>query len=150
MLRRLSLPVVFFLPGYVAMVWFSPVMAYAQTGACCEDTTDGALLFEGCGDTDESSCTHSFHVGTTCGDAQACCLPFGDNILCFDEFSSSGSPLCCLESGGVPQGEGTTCGDVVCDRPSIPAVSGRGLVVAAFLLIALGTLIVHRRRWQHV
>ena len=141
MLRRLSLPV-------ACMVWFSPVTAYAQTGACCEDLTDGALRFEGCVDTDKNSCeggARMFHVGATCGDAQACCLPFGDHILCFDESSSSGSPLCCLESGGVPQGDGTTCGSVVCGGTSIPAVSGRGLFVATFLVVALGSLIVHRR-----
>ncbi len=151
MLRGLSLRVAFFLNGYVGIVLFSPVVAYAQTGACCQDVTDGPLLYEGCADTDENSCkaVGMFHAGTTCGAPQACCLSFGTDPLCRDEFSSSGSPLCCLESGGVPQGEGTTCGDGACSSPSIPppipAVSGRGLVVATVLLIALGSLMVHRR-----
>lgn len=119
--------------------------ADAQTGACCYDITDDALRYEICVDEDENSCKGIFHVGTTCGDVQACCLPFGNDILCFDEINSSGSPLCCLDSDGVPQGEGTACADVDCDASVIPAVSGSGLVVATLLLIIFGSLIIRSR-----
>lgn len=129
----------------VAMVWFLPVMVHAQTGACCEDSFDGPFGYEGCVDTDENSCNGIFHGGTTCSNVQACCFPFGDNILCVDEFTSSGSLVCCLDSDGIPQGEGTTCADVVCDAPVIPTVSGSGFVVATLLLIVFGSLILHRR-----
>lgn len=67
----------------------------------------------------------------------ACCLP---GPTCTVEDSQV-----CVSMGGIFQGGGTTCAEVVCAKP-IPTVSEWGLMVMALLLLTTGTVILGRRR----
>lgn len=96
-------------------------------GACCEDISDGPIPYESCTDSTHAACVEGgglFHPDTTCEQVQACC--FGPNA-CFDM-----NPGCCIDSGGIPRGPGTTCSDIgVCGEVCRPTDDGLGCVQAA-------------------
>jgi len=77
-----------------------------EVGACCEDITDGLIPYETCENLNQEDCDWLFHPDTLCEKLQACCF---DHNLCYDM-----NPFCCVDSGGIPQGSGSTCDDVVC------------------------------------
>lgn len=88
-------------------------------GACCLDIDRGPIPFDTCLPVDGTICRAMggvFHaVDAFCEDVQACCLVFAGSQLCADL-----NPWCCRDSGGVPQGPGSACGD-----PGIPAECDR-------------------------
>ncbi|MGD2109688.1 MAG: Kazal-type serine protease inhibitor domain-containing protein [Phycisphaerae bacterium] len=80
-------------------------------GACCLDVDDGPIGLDTCIDATEDACQTEgglfVPVNTGCSEIEACCLngdPFGGDILCADL-----NRHCCLLTGGVPLGPGSTC-----------------------------------------
>ena len=70
-------------------------------GSCCLPPTDGACLVTSMADCDAQG--GSFLAEGDCTTPQGCCLQDGS---CADL-----DPLCCVESGGDPQGTGTACSE---------------------------------------
>jgi len=90
---------------------FSAGCVGAPIGACCLDIDDGPVAFDTCVSTDAESCNAQggiFVPGPTdCDRTQACCLSSAGSGLCADLL-----PMCCVFSGGIAQGEGTTCANL--------------------------------------
>ncbi len=78
---------------------------------CCLDISDGLVPFETCLPLDTHTCNGEggrFHDNAGgCDNVQACCLgSFGPNLC------ANLNPACCFDSGGIPQGSGSTCTDL--------------------------------------
>ncbi|UCE61006.1 MAG: hypothetical protein JSU63_04490 [Phycisphaerales bacterium] len=82
-----------------------------DTGACCTDLGGSPLPVPVCTEVTQDECGLGFFegVGTSCGPVEACCFTPGN--YCGDE-----DPFCCLSFGGIPQGPGSTCSDIVCPQ----------------------------------
>jgi hypothetical protein len=82
-------------------------------GACCLDIDDGPIAFDTCLDLEEPQCAAEgglFHPdNAACLEVQACCFPDTGTLFCQDM-----NPHCCLDSGGSPQGPGSTCENTGC------------------------------------
>ena len=80
-----------------------------DVGACCIDKTDGPVGLETCVETDRDTCLAEGYfagVNTGCSEIEACCLTFTDT------FCADLNPHCCILTGGVPLGPGSTCSNV--------------------------------------
>lgn len=90
---------------------FTAECAGASPGVCCLDIDDGPVSYDTCVEADEDACFDQGGIfgeqNASCADAQACCLGFAGSTFCADLH-----PWCCVFSGGVPQGSGSTCADV--------------------------------------
>lgn len=84
----------------------------AETGACCLDISDGPIPYETCtGPSGQQSCQAQGGVFSVteapCEQTVACCFSFPTGGFCADI-----APECCVISGGVPRGPGSTCAEV--------------------------------------
>ena len=83
-------------------------------GACCVDITDGPIAYEECVEVDEPTCHAEgglfFPINTGCSEIEACCYVRGPSVVLCEDMN----PHCCIASGGVPQGPGSTCDNTTC------------------------------------
>ena len=83
-------------------------------GACCMDVTAGPIGLDTCEETDEAGCQDWYFVpvNTGCSEIEACCLTF-----CGETFCADLNRHCCILTGGVPLGPGSTCYDGTGENP---------------------------------